>query len=293
MATPAARRPLVGVALVLLSSAAVAVAPTAAKLAFEGGSNTLTVVALRGAIGVALTAAVLGASGQGFRLAKRTYALCLGAGFAQALVSYGLIGSVARMPVGLAVLVFSTHAVLLAVVFHWRGSEPLTPRRSVLALAALAALALVLGKSFEELDATGVALAALASGAVCVSILLNAQAQREATSTQVNLCTMAVTLVVAAAVTTAADAWSLPSGWTGWLGVAGAGAGVTVGLLAYFAAFRHIGPVRATMLGNVEPLLSTLFAVAVLGERLGPWQWSGVVLVVVALGLFEAPERGR
>jgi drug/metabolite transporter (DMT)-like permease len=45
------------------------------------------------------------------------------------------------------------------------------------------------------------------------------------------------------------------------------------------------------MLSNVEPLLSSLFAAAVLGERLGPWQWSGIVLVIVALVLFEAPER--
>ncbi len=67
---------------------------------------------------------------------------------------------------------------------------------------------------------------------------------------------------------------------------------MTVGLVAFFAAFRFIGPVRATMLSNVEPLLGVLFAVAVLGERLGSLQWAGVALVVAALVLFEAsPSR--
>ena len=62
-------------------------------------------------------------------------------------------------------------------------------------------------------------------------------------------------------------------------------------MLALLAAFRCIGPVRATMVGNVEPLLGILSAVAVLGERLRPWQWAGVLLVVAALVLFEAPTR--
>jgi drug/metabolite transporter (DMT)-like permease len=57
--------------------------------------------------------------------------------------------------------------------------------------------------------------------------------------------------------------------------------------LAFFAAFRHISPVRATMISNLEPLLGVLIAVAVLGERLQGWQWLGVVVVVAGLVLFE------
>jgi drug/metabolite transporter (DMT)-like permease len=46
------------------------------------------------------------------------------------------------------------------------------------------------------------------------------------------------------------------------------------------------------MLSNAEPLLGVLFAVAVLGERLGSLQWTGVALAVAALALFEAsPSR--
>jgi drug/metabolite transporter (DMT)-like permease len=209
------------------------------------------------------------------------------------LATYGFIGSVGYIPVSLAVPIVFTHPILVAVVSHWRGGERLTRRKLALALAALAGIALVLGREAGNLDPVGVGLAALAAAAVSGMILFIARAQEGATSTQANfhMTTVAVAALVAA--TIAGNAWSFPSGAVGWLGLAGAGVGVTVGFLTFFAAFRHIGPVRATMLGNVEPLLSTLFAVAVLGERLGPWQWSGVVLVVVALGLFEAPERDR
>jgi drug/metabolite transporter (DMT)-like permease len=283
----AKHRPL-GVMLVLLSGVAIAVVPTSAKLAFGAGANTLTVVTLRGVVAIALMGLFMAASGQSFRLPRRTLAPCAAAGLAHALVAYGFIGSVAHIPVGLAVLVYATHPILLAVVFSLQGHERLTPRKLALAFTVLVALALVLGGGLGAPNATGVALAALASLAVCAVILLGARAQRAgATSTQVNLVMIAVATIVSGTATTAGGAWSLPTGAVGWLGLAGAGGGVTVGLVAFFAAFRFIGPVRATMLSNAEPLLGVLFAVAVLGERLSTLQWAGVTLAVAALALFE------
>jgi drug/metabolite transporter (DMT)-like permease len=293
LTSQATRQPLIGIALVLASAAALAVAPTAAKLALDSGGNTLTVVALRGAIGLALMGLLLAGSRQPFGVGRRTLAWCLCAGLFHALATYGFIGSVGYIPVSLAVPIVLTHPILVAVVSHWRGGERLTRRKLALALAALAGIALVLGREAGNLDPVGVGLAALAAAAVSGMILFIARAQEGATSTQANFHMTAVAVAALVAATIAGNAWSFPSGAVGWLGLTGAGVGVTVGFLTFFAAFRHIGPVRATMLGNVEPLLSTLFAVAVLGERLGPWQWSGVVLVVVALGLFEAPERDR
>lgn len=293
LTSQATRQPLIGIALVLASAAALAVAPTAAKLALDSGGNTLTVVALRGAIGLALMGLLLAGSRQPFGVGRRTLAWCLCAGLFHALATYGFIGSVGYIPVSLAVPIVFTHPILVAVVSHWRGGERLTRRKLALALAALAGIALVLGREAGNLDPVGVGLAALAAAAVSGMILFIARAQEGATSTQANFHMTAVAVAALVAATIAGDVWSFPSGAVGWLGLTGAGVGVTVGFLTFFAAFRHIGPVRATMLGNVEPLLSTLFAVAVLGERLGPWQWSGVVLVVVALGLFETPERDR
>jgi drug/metabolite transporter (DMT)-like permease len=294
MGRPVGRR-LLGVLLVLLSGLAIAIVPIAAKLALEAGANTLTVVTLRGVVGMALMALIMVAAGQSFQLPARTLAPCAAAGLAHALVAYGFIGSVAYIPVSHVVLIYATHPILLAFAFHLQGHERLTPRKLMLAFTVLLALSFVLGGELGEFNAVGVALAVLASLAVCVVILLGARAQRAgATSTQVNLVMIAVATIVCGAATTAGDAWSLPAGIVGWLGLAGAGSGVTIGLVAFFAAFSFIGPVRATMLSNVEPLLGVLFAVVVLGERPGGLQWTGVALAVAALVLFEAsPLRQR
>ena len=181
---PTIRHRLIGVLLVLLSGAAIAIVPTSAKLAFEASANTLTVVTLRGVVGLALMAFFMAAAGQPFRLPGRTLTPCATAGLAHAVVAYGFIGSVAHIPVGLAVLIYATHPILLAVVFHCQGRERLTPRKLALGVTVLVALALVLGARLDELSITGVTLAALASLAVCGVILLGARAQRGgATST--------------------------------------------------------------------------------------------------------------
>jgi drug/metabolite transporter (DMT)-like permease len=96
-----------------------------------------------------------------------------------------------------------------------------------------------------------------------------------------------VSLVAFSALTAGLGAWSAPESVQGWIGLALAGPGSAFGLVAFFAVFRHISPARATMIGNIEPLLGVLVAVAVLGERLAGWQWLGVGVVVAGLVLFE------
>jgi drug/metabolite transporter (DMT)-like permease len=152
---------------------------------------------------------------------------------------------------------------------------------------------MVLGPEIGVLDPVGVALAAVASIGACGMILSSARAQERATSIQVNLYATAASTAGFAVITTVLGGWALPVGAVGWIGIAAAGVGIGVGLLALFAALRRLSPVRATMLTNAEPLVAILFAAAILGERLEPRQWAGVGLVVGALVLFEAAGRRR
>lgn len=281
----------IGVLLVLTSAVAFAIGPTAAKLALDNGSNTLTVVTLRGAIGSVLLGLLIVMFRQGFRISRLALQWCLCCSIFSALMVYGLIGSVSYIPISVAVLIFFTHPIVIALIVHCRGGDRLTAKKLLLAFGALAGLALALTPTFENLEPTGVALAALAAITICGAILCGARAQQFATSTQVNLYVTAITCIVFVLLTFALDAWSLPTTNVGWLGIAGAGVGIAIGLLCFFAAFRYISPVRATMLSNVEPLLSILIASAVLGERLQPLQWIGVAVMIAAIVLFEAADR--
>jgi drug/metabolite transporter (DMT)-like permease len=287
------RRQIAGILLVLASCAAFAMSPTAARFAFEAGGNTLTVATLRAAVGVVLIALLLAATRESFWLPAAALGPSLAAGALSAIVSYGFVGAVAFIPVGLALLVFFTHPLLIAALWHWQGKERFTLRKLILALVVLAGLGLAIGTAFDGLDPRGILLAALASVAVTGMIAFSARARQLAGSAPINLLVAVVSAGLTGGVTTALGAWAFPIGTIGWLGVLGAGLGTTLGLLMFLASFRYVSPVRATMLSNVEPVFGILFAMALLGEWLTPLQWAGVALVVAGLVLFEMPARKR
>ena len=289
--SPIVRRPGAGVALVVASTLAFAVGPVGARLAFDEGSNTLTVVALRGVVAAVLMALLVILFRQEFRLDRRAWRWTLACGALQGIAVYGFLGAVALVPVGVAVLVFFTHPLLLAALAHWRGTERLTLQKAALMGAALAGLALVLGPELAGIDPAGIALAALSSVAIGGMILCIGRAQRHASSTQVNLYATTVSSLGISLIATLLGAWVLPTGRTGWLGILAAGLGVGLGLLAFFAALRHLSAVRASVLSSVEPLFSILLAAAILGQALRPEQWAGALVVVGALSLFEAAGR--
>ena len=56
-----------------------------------------------------------------------------------------------------------------------------------------------------------------------------------------------------------------------------------VAIGTFFAGLRRIGPGDAATLSSLEPVVTVLLAVALLGERLAPGQLAGGVLVLAAV----------
>ena len=55
-----------------------------------------------------------------------------------------------------------------------------------------------------------------------------------------------------------------------------------------FVSITRIGPFRTALIMNLEPLVSTLASMALLGEILTPVQAVGGVLMLVSLFAFQA-----
>jgi drug/metabolite transporter (DMT)-like permease len=87
---------------------------------------------------------------------------------------------------------------------------------------------------------------------------------------------------------------ALPASSTGWAAVGGIALVSTVlAILAFMAGLIRIGPTDAATLSVLEPVITALLAVILLGESLGPAQVVGGALIIVAVLIVARVDAPR
>ena len=283
-----------GSALVVAAAATYGVGTTLSRLVYDGGGNPLTVVLLRSAAFALIVGIVLLLLRRRFRLPRAAILSTLWMACTLSMVSFGYQGSVAFIPVSLAALIFYTYPLLVGIVATLTGRDRMTLGKGAALIVAFAGLALTLGPSFEALDWRGVASALMASLGMTLTITFSRGAISGHDTLVMNFYTNLWMALGFAVFAVAAQGLALP--YTG-LGRAALGAVAVTYIIAFttwFVATRMVPPVRLAALFNVEPLVSIFMAWLVLGERLGPIQLVGVMLVlgsIVAMTLSRAPLK--
>ena len=84
---------------------------------------------------------------------------------------------------------------------------------------------------------------------------------------------------------------AFPHTTIGWVGFFGVCVCSTTSMLGLFASTVRIGAFRTALLMNLEPVVSTILSVVVLGEVLTPVQFVGGAIMVLALCAFQV-RRG-
>jgi drug/metabolite transporter (DMT)-like permease len=279
------------IAMVLVSSLLVSVAPNFSKLAYQSGASVPLVMAGRFLVTVLLLGVVLLWQRRSFVTPGRVLRLCLVGGISNAFLSFGLLTAITRIDLSLVILIFYLHPIFIAWFGHLRGSYDLNRFRLLCCALILVGLVLALSVSFERLDGMGMACAVIAACGAATLIIANGDATRDAGAVLVNFYSATVALVPACIVGVAVGPLDLPGTVTGWFGLLGTGAAMCLGFALFFAVMPPIGMVRATMLTVVEPVFTILLAMALFDERLSAIQWLGVFVVVAGLLLLEAPAH--
>ena len=279
---------------VLVCASTYATAVVAARVAFEDGANTATVVTLR-----CLFAAI--AIGLAIRLTRRPGAttarerwIFLGLGAVFALNVYAFYRAVELLKVPLAILTFYVYPLMTGAFSAMAGLDRFHPRRIAFAVLSLAGLGLATGASPESVDPVGIVLA-LASGAVIAFILVvttryfnHIDAQRR------TFWMMASTSAVLLIATLASNAAVLPVSARGWWAIAVVCTLYAIGLVCLFTSASRIGPLRTALMMNLEPVIAIALSMVVLGQGLSLLQLAGGALViagVIGAQLARAPAR--
>ncbi len=284
---PCRRQQLSGAALVVLSTGAIAVVPSLAKLAYDGGSDALTVIAGRCVATAAVCFLVTIILGRPLRIPGRSLAFSLGLGLLYAAHLYGLLGAVMYLPVNMVILIYFLHPLIIRVIAICAGHEKASALRLGALVGGVIGLGLAVGFSREGLSGMGIALAFMAALMAAVVIAGSSLAMRNSDSLAVTSYMMLSAALCLAVFSLVQSDMKLPVTAEGWLGFGGVAIAYTIGTLTFFGAIPLLGAVRAAMITNLEPMLGILFAMLILGERMSLIQVTGIAMVIASIFAME------
>lgn len=285
------KRQAFGVGLIVISTIAIAIVPSFAKLAYDGGSNTLSVITGRSIFSVLSTLLLLLVLRQPLAIPKKPMLIGLAMGAGYAVILYGYLGAVNYLAVNQVILIYFIHPLLVGVVAICFGQERLTAVTVGALVAALIGLALAIGFSFEKPSLIGIGLATLAMVVTVIVIIGNSRAMREAPAISIGFYMMLSAALVLAVLFTMVGSLALPATTLAWAGFIGVAVAATTGTLTFMCGMAIVGATRAAMISNLEPVLGVLFAIAVLGETVTSLQAIGIVVVIGSIFAMEFRNR--
>jgi drug/metabolite transporter (DMT)-like permease len=269
--------------MAVLSAVCYGAALPLSRLAYDYGTNALTILSLRYLAIVLLLGMWLRFTGSPFRLAPRLILASAAVGVCFVAVSGGTLASVGFIPVNLTVVVFYTYPVMTLLIESVMERRRPTLAESLAVALALLGVALAMRVSFEHLNAPGIGFALLAATGVAGSFLIANRVLPKVGTSHLTLYACGAAFVGGASMTLAFDAVAFPTTAFGIGLVAVIIAVFATAVITMFVAVRRIGPVRAATFLCLEPVTAIFVAVLTLGEHLKAGQWLGVVLVGMAL----------
>jgi drug/metabolite transporter (DMT)-like permease len=297
-------RPALGYAMVAIAATLFAVNGTVSKVILKSGitAQELTEVRCAGAlVGIVLLAAATRPASLRLRLEELPLVVALGIG-GLALVQWSYFYAIARLEIGIALLIQFVGPILVALWARFVFGEHVRQRIWLALCLALAGLTLIVQVwSGGKLSSAGIVAAVVAAITYAAYILLAERGVRRRDPISLSawgflFATLFWSLL--------APWWDFPGGriddsvsllgnlasshlsvWLLmlWMIVLG----TIVPFLLVVGALRHISATRAGVTGMLEPVVAILVAWAWLGESLDPVQLGGAGLTLAGICLAQ------
>lgn len=255
-----------------------------ARVAYEHGSNALTVVTLR-SIGALLILAVLLRIDRlpmlpppGQRM--RTAAL----GLLLLVQSFSLNASYQYMPVGLALIVFYLCPIFILLANAALDRRRLALGECVAPVVAFLGLCLALAPAQASWRFEGVAFALASAIAFTGMLVISSRYFGKQDPRPRNLLMCAVVVPIFGMIGVGTQGYALPDdALAGWIGLLMVPLLYSTAFIVMFFAVRARGPSRTSMLLNFEPVAAMAFAWVILEQSYMPVQLAGAAVVIAAV----------
>jgi len=277
------RRRALGMGTALLSAGLFAFIVPLGRFSYEFGSDPVTAILVTRSLGASAAILMMFILHRSFAMPRAGIPAVLGVMVFSVSTALCYFTAVVYIPVSLAVLIFYTYPLMVAVYMAIVQRAPLGMVRGFAFIVAFVGLAIAFGPSFDGLDWRGVALASAAAVSLASMFLFSAAALRYVGVVPITFYSNVGSFSVMFAVVYALGGPALPTEDAGWVGLIGAGLCYAVGIFLHFGAINMIGASRTAMFFNLEPIVAMMLAAFLLGESLTLVQYAGGALVIGAL----------
>ncbi|WP_137723298.1 DMT family transporter [Prescottella subtropica] len=273
--------------------------PTVAALSYDTGLTPTVLVALRSLCGAILILAFAGATGRIRRVPVRAalgLMLVCGPLFGLQVICY--FAAVQSTGAQVSVVVVHVYPVFVLFFVWLTTRQRQNPAVIVLCLVMIGGIGLVGGSGGAAVTPAGVGLAVTSAVGYALYLVLGERWVRHVgavlSSGLVTVGAAATAGLVAAGLVAAVTAQPASFTAAGWVSVIAQGAFmIPIGVGCAFYAVRRLGSVSLSLLGLLEPVVGVLAARVVLGERLQPVQWAGMLVILAVCAILPRVSAAR
>jgi len=282
-----------GVVLALLSGVFLGSAVAVARYAYEGGASGIVVAGVRTVLMVVAIGGGMLLAGRSLRLPRELMPVAIFNGILMSAMTYGNIGAVEFISVGLTALLFFTFPIIIAVIVTVFRLEPAGPAKLFAILLAFSGLAMMLGASLGDADLRGVGLALVAAVATAINGVLTARFFGRINIFALTFHYSWTALIMLGLIALFFVEVRFPTSDTGWGGVIGVAMLQASAMPMYLFALSRIGALKGGMFTNVQPVTSIFEAWILFDEVLGMLQALGGAIVLASIGLMQWSDIRR
>ena len=293
-----ASRRVLGYGMAVAASLSFAFGTGLAVYTYGFGTTPLSVTTFRTVLSAIFLLLLIRLTAGSFALLPRDRRIVLALGAVLAVQSITHYIAVLLLPLAHATLLLYTYPFFIAAGSHLIGQERITPAIVAALAVAFAGLVLVLDIGGEfDFSVLGIVLAVTAAASFSVVALVSQPiVRRSPDSRTVTLHLHALPVISFLAASAALGDFSMPHTQEAWIMLAFVPFFYCFAVVGVFYAIGTIGPVRMSLIMNLEPVAAIAFGFLLLGQHLDAPQLLGAALVigaVVAVRWIPAQREAR
>ena len=282
--------PLLGVLLSLSGATFFALSITTARWSYDYNTNTQTVMLVRFVTLIAIMLIWNKRKNISLKLPKADAVKCsiLGAFYFMGIASY--LASVAYMPVGLAVLILYTFPILVILSTAILNRRKPSLLQLFAVVIAFIGLFIALDINADNTQPIGIILATMAAVGVTINMIGSADILKRIDFSLFGLYQAVVVAAISALLVLFTGGLSLPDEPKGWIILGVMLLSFIIAYLSVYTSLKVIGAVRTSTIMNLEPIMTIIFAIALLQEQMTIEKLIGGVIVLFAILLAQLPQ---